>query len=99
MTRVEKFNTMPKEWGKDINYRDIAKRISRESREPITFNGVRAIFLKAMKKIAVIYLTEYRPEITGCQRQKLAEKLASSIYFQHAVGEYLHKIWSSKKCQ
>ena len=86
-------NIMPKDYGNDIDYRTIAKRLSSGSKEPLTYIGVRAVFLRIMKKFAIEYITTYRPELTGNKKVKEAEYLAKSVKFQIAVGNFLHKTW------
>ena len=61
---------MPKDYGNDIDYRTIAKRLSSGSKEPLTYIGVRAVFLRIMKKFAIEYITTYRPELTGNKKVK-----------------------------
>tara|TARA_Y100000034_G_scaffold28883_2_gene34739 strand:- start:11040 stop:11336 length:297 start_codon:yes stop_codon:yes gene_type:complete len=89
---TKRFNVAKKEWGAGVDYREIAKKISTITNEPITFTGVRSIFLRAMKTIASEYISEYRPEIVGIKRKEFAEELAKTTEFQNAVGEYLHKL-------
>ena len=88
----KKFNVAKKEWGPGADYREIAKKISVATKEPITFTGVRSIFLRAMKTFATEYINEYRPDVVGIKRKEFAEELAKTTEFQNAVGEYLHKI-------
>jgi len=76
-----------------MDYRDIARRITEHGDTPITFTGARSIFLRAMQKMAIEYLKEYKPDISGVYRTLEAEKLANSIDFQKAVNEHIVNIW------
>lgn len=86
-------NIMPKDYGNDIDYRTIAMRLSKGSNEPLTYIGVRAAFIRIMKKFAMEYIAIYRPELTGIKKVKEADILAKSVKFQIAIGDYLHKTW------
>ena len=46
-----------------------------------------------MQKMAIEYLKEYKPDISGVYRTLEAEKLANSIDFQKAVNEHIVNIW------
>jgi hypothetical protein len=105
ITNIEKANIITKNTKntkkckkhiKHLNYRAIAKHITDETKIPMSFNGVRSIFLKTMKKMATDYIELYRPDYTGTKKIKLAEELAQSTAFQIAVGEYLGKFWNKE---
>ena len=82
----------------NIDYRHISKIIT-QSDVPITFTGVRAIFLKAMQKMATEYIKEYSDTDVVTQK-RFAHELSNSVDFQDAVGEHLYKLCSMKgpKC-
>ena len=93
----KKFNVAKKIWGKGVDYREIAKKLTVTNGKSISFTGVRSIFLRTMEKIAYDCVESYRPEITGSKKRELSKELATSLAFQNAVGEYLHKAWSRKQ--
>lgn len=82
----------------NIDYRHISK-IMTQTDVPITFTGVRAIFLKAMQKIANEYLKEYS-DADAVVQKRFAYELSNSVDFQDAIGEHLYKLCSEKgqKC-
>lgn len=76
----------------NVDYRHISKVVT-QTDVPMTFTGVRAIFLKAMQKMATEYMKEYSDADIVAQR-KFAYELSNSIDFQDAVGEHLYKLYS-----
>jgi hypothetical protein len=93
----KKFNVAKKMWGKGVDYREIAKKLTVINEKPISFTGVRSIFLRTMEKIAYDCIESCRPEIVGSKKRELSKELAASLAFQNAVGEYLHEAWYHKQ--
>ena len=74
----------------------MSKKLSSITNEPMTFTGVRSIFLRAVRKIATEYVTVYSPELFNDISQKEhIEALTNSVDFQNAVGEHLTKLYGS----